>query len=113
MSVVNNNVLWVSGSKGTVGRSIDGGATWKWVKVPGFEKTDFRDIEAFDKNTAIIMGVADPAYILRTSDGGNTWQTVYENKTPGIFLDAMEFWNDRSGIVIGDPINNHFFIFHY
>lgn len=110
LSVVNNNVLWVSGSKGTVGRSIDGGATWKWVKVPGFEKTDFRDIEAFDKNTAIIMGVADPAYILRTSDGGNTWQTVYENKTPGIFLDAMEFWNDRSGIVIGDPINNHFFI---
>ena len=110
LSVVNDRVLWVSGTKGTVGRSIDGGSTWKWIKVPGFEKTDFRDIEAFDKNTAIIMGVADPAYILRTSDAGNSWQTVYENKTPGIFLDAMEFWNDRNGIVIGDPMNNHFFI---
>ena len=27
-----------------------------------------------------------------------------------MFLDAMEFWNDESGIVIGDPIKNHFFI---
>ena len=27
-----------------------------------------------------------------------------------MFLDAMEFWNEQSGIVIGDPINNRFFI---
>lgn len=110
LSVVNNNVLWVSGSQGTVGRSLNGGNTWKWSKVAGFEKTDFRDIEAFDKNTAVIMGVSEPAYILRTSDGGDSWQTVYENNTPGIFLDAMEFSNDLYGMVIGDPIDHRFFI---
>jgi photosystem II stability/assembly factor-like uncharacterized protein len=27
-----------------------------------------------------------------------------------MFLDAMEFWNDQSGIVIGDPIDNRFYI---
>lgn len=27
-----------------------------------------------------------------------------------MFLDAMEFWNDQSGIVIGDPVNGRFFI---
>lgn len=110
LSVVDNHVLWVSGTKGTIGKSIDGGTTWKWIKVSGFENTDFRDIEAFDKNTAIIMGIADPAYILRTSDGGDSWQTVYENKTSGIFLDAMEFWNDMYGIVVGDPIDDRIFI---
>ncbi|MEO6682319.1 MAG: YCF48-related protein, partial [Ginsengibacter sp.] len=110
LSVVDDNVLWVSGAKGTVGRSIDGGNTWKWMKVKGFETTDFRDIEAFDKNTAVIMGIAEPAYILRTSDAGDSWQKVYENNTPGIFLDAMEFWNDMSGIVVGDPIDGKFFI---
>ena len=110
LSVVTNKIVWVSGSEGTVGKSTDGGTTWKWIKVKGFEKTDFRDIEAFDDKTAVIMGVAAPAYILRTTDGGDNWTTVYENKTNGMFLDAMEFWNRESGIVIGDPIDNKFFI---
>ena len=110
LSVVNDKTVWVSGSNGTVGKSIDGGETWKWITVKGFEKTDFRDIEAFDKNTAVIMGIDTPAYILRTANGGQTWKTVYENKRKGMFLDAMEFWNEQSGIVIGDPVNNRFFI---
>ena len=110
LSVVDNNVLWVSGSNGTVGKSIDGGKTWKWMTVKGFEKTDFRDIEAFSKTTAVIMGIAEPAYILRTTDGGQTWKVVFKNKIKGMFLDAMEFWNEKSGIVIGDPINNRFYI---
>lgn len=110
LSVVNERVIWVSGSSGTVGRSLDSGITWKWFAIKGFEKADFRDIEAFDATTAVIMAVAEPAYILKTIDGGETWKKVYENKTKGMFLDAMEFWNEQSGIAIGDPINNKFFI---
>ena len=110
LSVVNDKVVWVSGSNGKIGRSIDGGKSWKWMTVKGFEKTDFRDIEAFSSATAVIMGIAEPAYILRTVDGGDNWTKVYENNTPGIFLDAMEFWNDQSGIAIGDPINKRIFI---
>jgi hypothetical protein len=110
LSVVDNNIVWVSGSNGTVGRSTDGGKTWKWIKVKGFETTDFRDIEAFSASTAVIMGISEPAYILRTTDGGENWKTVFESNTKGMFLDAMEFWNDQSGIVIGDPIHNRFYI---
>ncbi|MEO6133711.1 MAG: YCF48-related protein, partial [Ginsengibacter sp.] len=109
-SAVNDNVVWVSGSNGKVGRSIDGGQSWKWITVKGFEKTDFRDIEAFSSSTAVIMGIAEPAYILRTIDGGDNWTKVYENNTPGMFLDAMEFWNDQSGIAIGDPLNGRLLI---
>jgi len=110
LSVVNDDVVWVSGSAGTVGRSVDGGNTWSMMQVKGFEKTDFRDIEAFDKNTAIIMGIADPAYILKTTDGGTNWKVVFTDTTKGMFLDAMEFWNEQSGIVIGDPIGDNIFI---
>jgi hypothetical protein len=110
LSVVDDRVVWVSGSNGMVGRSIDSGNTFKWITVKGFEKTDFRDIEAFDESAAIIMGIAEPAYMLRTMDGGETWKVVYENKSKGMFLDAMEFWNENSGIVIGDPIDGKFFI---
>jgi len=110
LSVVDNKIIWVSGSNGTVGKSEDGGKSWKWITVRGFEKIDFRDIEAFSKNIAVIMGTAEPAYILRTADGGISWTKVFEDTTTGMFLDAMEFWNEQSGIVIGDPINNRFFI---
>lgn len=110
LSVVDDRIIWVSGSNGTIGKSLDSGKTFKWMVVKGFEKTDFRDIEAFDETTAVIMGIAAPAYILRTADGGETWKVVYENNTKGMFLDAMEFWNINSGIVVGDPVDGKFFI---
>jgi hypothetical protein len=110
LSVVNDIVVWASGSNGMVGKSTDGGKTWKWVTVKGFEKRDFRDIEGFDGATAIIMSVDAPAYILKTIDGGENWKIVYENKTKGMFLDAMEFWNEQAGIVIGDPIDGKIFV---
>jgi photosystem II stability/assembly factor-like uncharacterized protein len=110
LSVVNDNVVWVSGSNGTVGKTTNGGKNWKWFTVKGFEKKEFRDIEAFDATTSVIIAVGEPAYILKTNDGGETWKVIYENRTKGMFLDAMEFWNEQSGIVIGDPIDGRFFI---
>jgi photosystem II stability/assembly factor-like uncharacterized protein len=107
---VSDRIIWVSGSNGSVGRSVDGGTNWEWITVPGYEKRDFRDIEAFDDNTAIIMAIAEPANILKTTDGGKTWKLVYNNTTPGMFLDAMEFADAKLGIVLGDPVRGHLFI---
>jgi len=109
LSVVDDNIVWASGSNGTVARSVDGGKTFEWLTVAGYEKRDFRDIEAFDANTAIIMGIAEPAIILKTKDGGKSWYKVFEDSTKGMFLDAMDFSDSKYGIVIGDPINQKMF----
>jgi len=106
MSIQGDHVVWVSGSNGHVARSTDAGKSWKWMVVSGYEKTDFRDIHAFDSSTAIIMGVDNPAYILKTKDGGQTWKLVYTKDMAGMFLDALDFRNGKEGICIGDPIDD-------
>ena len=110
LSVPNDSTIWSSGSKGTVLRSVDTGKTFQRLRVPGFENKDFRDIVAFDDRQAIIMAVDSPAYILRTADGGHTWNKVYENHNNGIFLDAMVFESRQHGYVIGDPLNGRFLL---
>ena len=110
LSVVDDQTIWVSGSAGTVGKSTDGGQNWQWMNVKGYEKTDFRDIEAFDAQTAVIMGIASPAYILKTNDGGQNWQRVYENRDTSMFMDAMDFFDAKNGMVIGDPLQGRVFI---
>jgi photosystem II stability/assembly factor-like uncharacterized protein len=104
LSAVSNQVIWVSGSGGTVGLSIDAGKTWRWMQVPVFEKSDFRDIEAFSDREAVIMGITEPAILLRTTDTGKTWSTVFEDTSKSAFLDAMDFSGDQ-GVLIGDPQN--------
>ncbi|MFC4261560.1 WD40/YVTN/BNR-like repeat-containing protein [Ferruginibacter yonginensis] len=110
LSAINDQIIWVSGSNGTVGKSLDGGITWRWFVVKDFEKAEFRDIEAFDENTAIIIAIASPAYILKTTDGGETWKQVYKNAQKDMFLDAIDFYDANNGIVVGDPIDGKLFL---
>jgi photosystem II stability/assembly factor-like uncharacterized protein len=115
LSLVNNQVLWLSGTGGSVIRTIDGGRTWKVINVPGAEKLDFRGIHAFDRTTAVVIssGPAESgqAIIYRTENGGLQWRKVLEEKTPGIFFDAVAFWDRNHGIVLSDPVNGKFVVF--
>lgn len=104
MCVLSDKVAWLSGSNGWIAKTEDG-EFFKWIQVKGFEKVDFRAIQAFSDKVALIMSVASPAYILKTIDGGENWKKVYENNNPQIFLDGMEFLNKREGFIFGDPIN--------
>lgn len=108
LSVVNDYVAWVSGSKGHIAITRDGGKTWSWQQVKGFENADFRDIEAFSDKEAVIMSSGTPALILKTADGGTSWQVKYRNSDTTYFFDAMDFANPKHGLVLGDPINNKF-----
>lgn len=110
VSVVDSLTVWASGSKGTILRTIDGGKTWLSTKVKGYETLDFRDIEAFDANTAIIMCIDAPAFFFKTTDGGKSWKRKYMNRDPKIFFDGLAFWDSKNGIAFSDPIDGRFFI---
>src|SRR5215471_5277654 len=57
LSVVNANVVWVSGTGGTFARTTDGGETWQAGTVAGAEKLDFRNVYAIDDETAYLMSI--------------------------------------------------------
>ena len=111
---VTNKIVWVGGSKGTFLRTIDGGKTWETKQVKGAENLDFRDVHAFDANTAILMSAGEAekgnAKFYRTIDGGNTWEIVYQTTQKGIFFDGIDFWDKQNGIAFSDPIDGKFFI---
>ncbi len=112
LSVVNENVIWVSGTGGTVIKTIDGGKNWAVIKIPDADKLDFRDIEAFDENTAYILsiGTGENSRIYKTIDGGKTWKLQFKNTDEKAFFDAIAFWDKNNGMAMSDPINSRFLL---
>jgi photosystem II stability/assembly factor-like uncharacterized protein len=112
LSVVDENVIWASGTGGTVLRSIDAGKTWKVTIVPGAEKLDFRDIEAFDADTAYVLSIGngESSRIYKTTNGGATWNLQFTNKNQKAFFDALGFWDKENGIAMSDPIDGFFYM---
>lgn len=110
LAVLDAKHAWASGSGGTVLRTTDG-KHWEKLTVPGGEALDFRDIEALDEKTVVLMsaGTGDAARIYRSADAGTTWTLVHTNPDKDGFYDAIAFWDAQNGMVMGDPVN-HFFV---
>jgi photosystem II stability/assembly factor-like uncharacterized protein len=118
---VGGGVAWASGANGTVIRTEDGGYLWQTCTIPPrAEKLDFRGIQAFDENTAIVMssGPGDQSRLYKTTDGCQSWHLLFTNPDKEGFWDALKLrWISGlrtdgklvvSGILIGDPVDGKF-----
>jgi hypothetical protein len=116
-----NGVAWASGTNGTVLRTTDDGKDWQHCAIPsGAEKLDFRGIQGFDENTAIVMssGTGELSRLYKTTDGCQSWKLVLTNPDGNGFFDAIKMSPpisiraDRSpvqyGMLIGDPVDEKF-----
>lgn len=123
---VGGGVAWASGSGGTVLRTVDMGKTWTPCAVPeGAEALDFRGVQAFDAQTAIVMssGKGDLSRLYKTVDGCRSWKLVFTNPDKDGFWDAFSFLSIggapnhdlsvayASGVLLGDPTVGQFNIF--
>jgi hypothetical protein len=111
---VGGGVVWASGSQGTVLRTINGGQRWQTCAVPaGAEKLDFRGIQAFNANTAIVMssGAGALSRLYKTGDGCRTWKLVFTNPDESGFWDAIQFASRSFGVLIGDQVHGHIPVF--
>ena len=110
VSAVSATTAWTSGSLGTVLRTLDGGATWQNVSPPGTAGLQFRDIEAFDADHAVILSIGNgtDSRVYVTSDGGHTWAQTFTNTDPDAFYDCMTFFDARRGLALSDPVGGFF-----
>lgn len=133
LCVLSDSLAWLSGSKGTVIRTTDGGKHFDTISPrpnntqfahflpfgkrtiesytqtlnPSFSllRKDYRDIWAKNENEAVILSAGDSAIILKTIDGGKNWTIVFIDFRKDIFLDVLEVDSKTGiGIVLGDPI---------
>jgi photosystem II stability/assembly factor-like uncharacterized protein len=112
VSAVSRRVAWASGASGTYARTTDGGRTWRAGVVPGAEGLDFRDVDAFDADTAYLLaiGEGERSRIYKTTDGGSHWTLQFQNRRAAAFFDCMAFWNRARGLAISDPVDGRFLV---
>lgn len=111
ISVVNDSVAWFSGANGTILKTIDGGKNIYFLEPPfQGDNLDFRDLYAFDADSAVLINSGIPGVVYRTNDKGRAWEKVFNFPIQEIFYDAVEFVNDQYGLVYSDPINGKHFI---
>lgn len=101
---------WVTGHGGRVMRTMNGGARWEAVPVPGAEAMAFRDVHAFSSREAVVLaiGAGDASRIYRTGDGGSTWTETFRNEEPDAFFDCLAFWDDARGFAFSDAVDGEF-----
>jgi photosystem II stability/assembly factor-like uncharacterized protein len=114
IDAVGPGVAWASGANGTVLRTEDGGILWQTCNVPkGAEKLDFRGIQAFDANTAVVMASGKGALsrIYKTTDACQSWKLVFENPDEDGFFDDLRRVTTKQMYLLGDPVNGKFAMF--
>jgi photosystem II stability/assembly factor-like uncharacterized protein len=102
---------WASGAGGTVLRTRDG-ERWERLTVDFGEKLDFRDVESLGGEKLVLMsaGEGEASKIFQSTDGGTTWHRLHTNPDPKGFYDAIAFWDDQNGILLGDPVGGRFVV---
>ncbi|XLS27902.1 WD40/YVTN/BNR-like repeat-containing protein [Flavobacteriaceae bacterium M23B6Z8] len=64
--------------------------------VPAFRAVAFTDNDFF------MLSIGTPALLYKTGTAGKM-ELVYREDGENVFYDAMQFWNEKEGIAIGDP----------
>jgi photosystem II stability/assembly factor-like uncharacterized protein len=108
VAAVSSFEAWVSGSSGTIAHTQDGGQSWHHVSFPqqDLSELDFRDFQVLDCDHLLAMsaGPGELSRVLRSEDGGKTWQETARNTEPEGFWDGMAFWDEEHGLMVGDPL---------
>ncbi|WP_421874772.1 WD40/YVTN/BNR-like repeat-containing protein [Marinoscillum sp.] len=111
ISIVDENIAWISGHRATFIQTTDGGMSWKAYGYDQIDSLQFRDIHAFDDKNAVLMSAGPGSMsriLLVNLDSGFTETYVMPHEEG--FLNTIEFWDDQNGLAFGDSFNGELFV---
>jgi len=105
------DIALVSGNNGQVFKALSTGDTLRWEKFSlplDCDSLQFRDVAVLSETGFLLMsaGEGELAQIWKTTDGGKQWEKVYQNQLEKTFFNGFDFWDDKHGVLISDPIDN-------
>jgi len=106
VSAISNEIAWIAGGMNTVLRTTNGGTTWENVWAIS-DSINIQIVTALNADTALIAGLTtqtNTAAIYKTSNGGASWNKVFEQANGSI--NNITLFNNRTGIAQGNPVNN-------
>jgi photosystem II stability/assembly factor-like uncharacterized protein len=102
--LIDANKVWFAADKGRFGFfNLDNNQKFESTIIKDSLKLEFRS-NAKTKKHIFILNVGDPALLYQISKDGKETKLVYQENHEKVFYDSMQFWNDREGIAMGDPI---------
>lgn len=91
-----SNVGFITGTKGTILKSLDGGMTWTKTKTNSNEI--IFDIDFFDDKKGFAVGWNGT--MLTTTNGGDTWFKI-ENEMTDNYLKSIALTDNGYGLIVG------------
>ena len=104
--VVDGNKIWYSANKSRFGYyDLQSSKKIESKIVKDSLQLEFRSAAQTAKNI-FVMPVSNPALLFQVSKKDLKTTLVYEERHEKVFYDSMQFWNNKEGIAMGDPVSN-------
>ena len=101
---IDKNKIWYAADKERYGfYNLDTNQKMENKITKDSLKLEFRSIAQTAKHI-FILNVANPALLYQISKDGKETKVVYQENHEKVFYDSMQFWDNKEGIAMGDPI---------
>lgn len=104
--VLDQGKLWYAGDQNRFGYyDLNTKTRFENKIVEGNLKLEFRSI-AKTRDHIFILSVGSPALLYQISKDAKSYQLVYQEKGEKVFYDSMQFFDEKWGIAVGDPLTD-------
>lgn len=102
--VIDANKIWFAADKGRFGFfNLANNQKFESKITKDSLPLEFRSNAKTNKHI-FILNVGNPALLYQISKDGKAAKLVYQEQHEKVFYDSMQFWNNKEGIAMGDPI---------